>query len=150
MSGGTEETAVIGRTSALLVRQRVKEVVVARIALIDGDPELVALMQEFLKDAGHDVTAYVQPEDVVDQLADNLPHLVILDPWLKSPTDGWEILASLRLDRRTRKLPIIVYSAAVDHLQSKAGWLRESRIPSLRKPFELRELEQLIDGALTG
>jgi CheY-like chemotaxis protein len=52
-------------------------------------------------------------------------------------------------DPLTRSIPVIVWSAAA-HLHDKESWLAGQRIPILYKPFEIDELYQTIEAALTG
>jgi DNA-binding response OmpR family regulator len=122
----------------------------ARVALVEGDPDLVSLVTEVLREGGHEVVADTPPENVVTELIARPPDLVILDPWLDTPRQGWEILTLLLEDERTRDVPVIVYSGAVDHLREKDEWLRHHCITPLRKPFELRTLERLIEDAVAG
>jgi DNA-binding NtrC family response regulator len=120
----------------------------ARIALVDGDPELVTLITFVLEESDHEVVAITCPDSVVPQLTARPPDLLILDPWLDTPRQGWEILNLLIADERTRGVPVIVYSGAIDHLREKGDWLRCHRIRPLEKPFDLRDLEQMVNDAI--
>lgn len=122
----------------------------ARIALVDGDPELVSLVTFVLEEGGHDIVSTIPPTSIVSELTMRPPDLLILDPWLDTPRQGWEILSLLIANEHTAHMPIIVYSGAVDHLREKREWLQYHRIRPLEKPFELRDLEQLVEEAIAG
>lgn len=84
-------------------------------------------------------------DDGVDALAEtraSAPDLILLD-LLMPELDGWGVLASLRLDPRTRNIPVIVISAV-----SRRGLAEEilaaGATAFVEKPFDIDVLEMIV------
>ena len=62
-----------------------------------------------------------------------------------SKESGWRVLAELAADPRTRAIPVIVSSAALDDLSNRGDELRERGIETLPKPFDIDDLLMMIE-----
>jgi DNA-binding NtrC family response regulator len=121
----------------------------ARIVIIEDDVELSHIMRDALKDAGHEVTTYVQPNrDTVEHLKSGQPDVIILDARLTSTVSGWDVIAGLKDLATTRSIPVILCSGAADEIVSHQEELAQWNIPVLPKPFDLEELDRIVGDAL--
>jgi CheY-like chemotaxis protein len=77
------------------------------------------------------------------------PHAILLDARLEWSVSGWQVLQPLKMDPATRSIPVIVWSGAIDQLGDKERWLAERGIPTLSKPFEIDELYETLEAAMT-
>ncbi|MBI5201482.1 MAG: response regulator [Elusimicrobia bacterium] len=116
---------------------------------VDDDADVLAVIRATLGAAGHRVAEASSAPEAARLLAaaPRYPDLLILD--LVMPRlDGLTLAARLRLDPRTRALPILFVSGRGD-LSAVFGGARNVR-GGLRKPFEPRELVDAVEAALTG
>lgn len=80
------------------------------IALVEDDPDVTALVEGLAAD--HNLECFSDGAEAVDALtADSpIPHLVLLDLDLPG-MHGLEVLKRLRLHPRTRRVPIVIFTA---------------------------------------
>ena len=79
----------------------------ARILVIEDDPAAAQLLQSQLASSGYDVVLCDQRQRVVEMASEVAPDAITLDIMMK-PANGWELLANLKGDPRTAKIPVIV------------------------------------------
>jgi DNA-binding response OmpR family regulator len=121
----------------------------ARIVIVEDDFDLSRVIKDMLEDIGHEVVAYVQPSpDVPEHLKMYGADLLVVDARLNDSVTGWEIIEAVRGAPETRELPIIVCSGAVDQIEAHRAQLEAYGIPALVKPFDLNDLEALVNSML--
>ena len=82
-----------------------------RVLLVDDDPYLARLAQRWLERGGYSVQrAGDGPQALTMLAADPLPHLVLLDVMLPK-IDGFEVLRRMRLDPRTKNVPVVMITS---------------------------------------
>lgn len=119
----------------------------AKVLVIDDTLAMVDLIREMLRMAGHEVHVCLVSSRALAMIASVEPDVVILDIVMPE-VSGWDILAALRADPRTQRLPVIICTAWAE---IAAGRLRERPDPSawlLPKPFDQAELLELVRGAV--
>lgn len=63
---------------------------------------------------------------------------------MSSRESGWRVLNELQSDQRTRTIPVVISSAALDDLERRAAELQERGVETLAKPFDIDDLLRLI------
>jgi DNA-binding response OmpR family regulator len=117
----------------------------ARIVVVEDDFDLSRIIKDVLEDEGHEVISYMQPSpDVPEHLRINHADLVIVDARLNNSVSGWDIIEALKANTETVSLPIIVCSGATEQIEAHRTELEEYGIPTLVKPFDLDELDELV------
>jgi len=81
----------------------------SRIYIVDDDPDIVEILRMMLQTQGYQVKATTNPTEILACTGDK-HDLIMLDLWM-SGTDGRDILTLLRLQERTRDIPVIFMSA---------------------------------------
>lgn len=119
----------------------------ARILIVDDEPTLLALMSRFVSSLDHEVSTAADGRDALRILDDDDIDLLITD--INMPDiDGIEILNELR--RRRLEMPVIAMSGggllAKELLLDTASVL--GAVVTLQKPFELNELERVLEELL--
>ena len=116
-----------------------------RISVLNDNADFLELMSAILdEDAGYEVSVFAGEDTSIDQLAESKPDLVIVD-LLLGGASGWEIVTLSRADARLADVPIIVCSADVNGLRSRAAELeRIGRVHLLPKPFGIDEMTSLV------
>lgn len=115
----------------------------ARILIVEDDPEFVGFLERVLTEAGHQ-TRSVADGRAAQRAAQSMePDLVILDLFLPK-MDGVEIYANLQLDPKTGSVPILVLTAAAEYENSLRDIGAEYRL----KPIRRSEILEAVGGLL--
>ena len=116
-----------------------------RIAVIDDDTDFLDLMRDLLEtEGGYEVVSCREWQDAYHFVKDQQPAAVILDIRIDGEERGWTILELLTLDPETRRIPVIVCSAAIRPLHEHQPWLDRFGICTLPKPFNLDALLEAV------
>ncbi len=78
----------------------------AKILIVDDDPDVVEAVVLLLKQQGHDVAAAYNRQEGMDQVASFGPSLIILDVMMEQPDDGLRMAQDLR--RNGCQTPILM------------------------------------------
>ncbi len=121
----------------------------ASILVIDDDPDLLELLDELLRAAGHAVATARDEAEAMASLAAQTPDLIISDFRLMGPRDGLELVVDLRaalLETHGRTVPVIMLTGdiAIEALVRFAA----NDIVRLAKPVRPVELHAAIAAAL--
>jgi len=120
---------------------------VARILVIDDDPDMRVLLEQTLKSAGHEAVLAADGSEGVERYHANPADLVITDLYMPNQ-EGLETIAELR--RRSPDVPIIAISgrAAAETMLSIA--MKLGALEVLQKPFLIEDLLITVSRALGG
>ena len=83
----------------------------ARILLIDDEPDIRDLMRIFLEMEGHDVTTAENAPEGIAKAQSASPQLILMDLSLPGGFDGFEATRRLRQDATFDTVPIIALTA---------------------------------------
>ncbi len=114
------------------------------IALVEDDPDITALVTSLATDCA--LECYPDGKAAVDSLTEDgpIPELILLD--LDLPTmHGLEVLKRLRMHPRTRRVPIVIFTAT--DLHPDEGYKLGANA-WVRKPVDVDELEASIRSLL--
>ena len=81
----------------------------AKILLIDDDPDICTVMGAALSRKGYQVATASQREDALVKLREEKPALILLDVLL-SGTDGRDLCREIKSDEFTKHIPVIMTS----------------------------------------
>jgi len=84
-----------------------------RALVVEDDPDIVELIDHYLKAEGFEVEALGDGRQALERLRGGGHDVVILDLQLPG-LDGLSLCAELRRDKRTRSLPVIMLTARGD------------------------------------
>jgi CheY-like chemotaxis protein len=82
----------------------------ATVLLVDDHPDLREVVGQLLEIHGHEVRYSPSAEDALQEVQRHRPDAMIVDQRLPG-LSGMELLARLRSDPKTAKVPIVIYSA---------------------------------------
>lgn len=120
-----------------------------RIAVINDDTVFLELMRDLLEqEADYEVLICKEWDGAHEFVKEQQPDLVIQDITIGGEERGWTILNLLTLDPKTRPIPTIVCSAAIQSLHEHQEWLSKYGIRALPKPFDLDTLLETVEGML--
>jgi len=90
------------------------------VLVVDDEPQARSMLRLILVRAGFDVLEAKDGYEALDEVARQIPDLMILDIMMPG-IDGFYVCEQLRANSRTASLPIIVLSAKTDADSIKRG-----------------------------
>jgi DNA-binding response OmpR family regulator len=109
-----------------------------RILIVEDDPDIADLVAHYLGKAGFATDRIASGREALAAIAAKPPDLVILDLMLPQ-VDGLEVCRTVRSDRKTAGIPIIMLTARGDESERIVG-LELGADDYLAKPFSPNEL----------
>ena len=82
----------------------------ARILVVDDNPDVRLALATILEEAGHDVLEAEDGDVVFDIAVGQQPTLILLDVMMPR-LNGFDALAQLKADTRTNSIPVIMVTA---------------------------------------
>lgn len=121
-----------------------------RIAVVNDDPEFLALIEQLLESEGpYEVFTFRDEETSLGELRAIHPELIVIDVLVASLPSGWELALLAGADAALGPVPIIVTSPDVPGLGRRVDELREvANVRCVAKPFTTEELRTAVRHAL--
>jgi len=117
-----------------------------QILIVEDERPIREMIAFGLKRAGFDVREAEDSRSARSAMADRRPDLVLID-WMLPDTSGLELTRSIKRDRDTRDLPVIMLTARAAEADKVAG-LDGGADDYLTKPFSPRELLARVNALL--
>ena len=115
-----------------------------RVLILDDDIDILQICTIVLKKQGFDVQTLNNSNQVVGQVREFQPDVILMDNWIPGP-GGIEATRLLKLTPETQDIPVIFFSANSNVTQlareAKADYF-------LQKPFDITELEAIVQMAI--
>ncbi len=119
------------------------------VLVVNDTEEILELFHQILnEEAGYEVTLTSFQPQMIEYVKEIKPDLIISDHVFGEERAGWQFVQSLKLDRETMTIPIIVCSGAISELRGNEGYLVSKHIGVLYKPFDVDELLHLVERKL--
>jgi DNA-binding response OmpR family regulator len=106
----------------------------ARILVVDDDPDIRRLLQVILVDEGHDVTCVNDGDAALEALSQEPPDLLVLDVMMPRK-DGFMVLKEMRSTPARDTTKVLILTART----AEVDWVRGYKLGAdqyLTKPFE--------------
>ena len=118
----------------------------SKILVVDDLPPNVEYLEEELTALGYDVVTAIDGETALEQVAEQIPDLVLLDLSLPG-RDGLSVLEALRSDPVHRGLPVILLTARKE-VEDRVKGLDAGADDYITKPFHIGEVAARIKAHL--
>jgi CheY-like chemotaxis protein len=118
------------------------------IVVVDDHQTMLELFTDVLEEEGYRVVTCNARDDAVPCIKREHPDLVILDLWLETPNDGWDICAELASDPSTSDIPIVLCTATDAERREQPAEVQPASLAFLDKPFEINDLLAVVETAL--
>ncbi len=113
----------------------------AKILVVDDDPDFVAFTRDVLKRQNHEVITSASGKQALDVMRKNKPDLVLLDVMMSYLLDGLHVSEEMHKDPELSKIPVIVVTSLI-------GRPDKERLPVadwLSKPVQPKELLEKVN-----
>ena len=109
----------------------------ARILVVNDTQEILELFRVLLEEEGYDVILAGFPIQVIDEIEQIKPDLIILDLVFGEEKTGMQMLQMLKMKRATAVIPVIVCTAALHLVREQEGYLVSQGVHLVYKPFDI-------------
>jgi signal transduction histidine kinase/ActR/RegA family two-component response regulator len=135
----TRATAPVETSASLAVGPRPDSLARRRILVVDDEPDVRALVEIVLSDAGHTVIGAKDGQDALALTARDRPDLILLDKLM--PTMDGTAFARAYRDATADPAPIVAFCAARD----AENWATSiGAVAHLGKPFDVDDLDRVV------
>jgi CheY-like chemotaxis protein len=108
------------------------------VVIVDDNPNNLRVLSNILEQQGFKVRPALNGEMALRSITLAPPELVLLD--IRMPEmDGFEVCRRLKLDERTREVPVIFISA-LNETEDKVAAFRAGGVDYIAKPFQMEEV----------
>lgn len=121
-----------------------------RIAVVNDDPDFLALVEQLLESEGsYEVFTFRDEETRLGELRAIAPEVIVIDILATTLPSGWELAVVAGADAALGPIPIVVTSPNVPALGHRVEELREvANVRVVPKPFTTEELRGAVREAL--
>lgn len=116
------------------------------VLVVDDSPFIVDVFVTMLERGGYQAIAAYSGEEGLEILKTVAPDLILLDIMME-PMDGWETLENIKIDPKTREIPVLMLTAkqlTPDEAEGYGSYIEDY----ILKPITHRELYEAIERVL--
>jgi DNA-binding response OmpR family regulator len=106
----------------------------AKILVVDDEPDIVRAVVRILRSRGHDVVTAKDGQEALEYVIQSPPDLVILDLDLPR-VDGFEVCRRMKSGESTKHIPIVMMTAAYISVADADRGTRLGADEYIAKPF---------------
>lgn len=118
----------------------------ARILIVDDEPNLVLALELLMKREGHDIRAVGDGEAAVEAAKTFRPDLVLLDVMMPK-MDGYEVCQRLRADPALKDVAIVMLTAKGREVEREKGMALGADL-YITKPFSTKDVVRKVKEVL--
>jgi len=118
----------------------------ATILVVEDEQDIQELIAYNLEKAGHSAVRADSAEQALEAIRAELPHLIVID-WMLPGMSGIDLARSLKANKRTKSIPLIMVTARGSE-QDKLAGLEIGADDYMTKPFSPRELNARVKAVL--
>jgi DNA-binding response OmpR family regulator len=118
----------------------------AKIVIVEDDPDICEILEYSLKQEDFEVEIFHDGQKALAAILDNPPSLVLLDLMLPGKS-GMEVARTIRTEEHTANLPIIMITARSEEMDILHG-LEQGADDYITKPFRPKEVTARIKALL--
>ncbi len=111
----------------------------ARVLVVDDAPDFLGFMETLLTAEGYTVDVARTEGELRERLAEARPDVVVCDVRMPGQP-AFAVLDVLAADAKTRDIPVLVCTGAVQEVEEAQERLRAAGVEVLFKPFEIEDL----------
>ncbi|MDO9324412.1 MAG: response regulator [Methanoregula sp.] len=110
-----------------------------KIFVIEDDQSILELMELLIRKLNFEPVLVANAIESQEMITQDPPALILLDIMM-APMNGWELLAWLRNDKKTRDIPVILFTASPS-VQERMAQMDDPHLGMLQKPVTFTEFK---------
>ena len=116
-----------------------------KIIIFDDDEDILSVCTYVLEEQGWDVNVFTDCNQIIEKVSNIMHDVILMDNWIPD-TGGIVATQALKNNDTLKNIPVVYFSANSDIqlLAKQAG-----AEAYLAKPFDLEDMERVIDHVLT-
>lgn len=118
----------------------------AKVLVVDDEPNIVLSIEFLMEQAGFEVTSAADGEQALEQVTTHTPDVVLLDISLPG-ISGFDVLEALRSRPATALLPVIMLTAHGREVEREKGFALGANA-YITKPFSTQALVDQVQTVL--
>ena len=119
----------------------------AKILLVDDEPEIVYLTRMMLEKEGHEMLVATDSAECFEILKEEKPDLILMDIMMPGD-DGWETCKKIKEDEKTKDIPVAMFTVRSSDDSVDKSFEYAHADAHINKPFHMEELLELVKGRL--
>ncbi len=116
---------------------------IAKILVIDDEPEITEILEAFLSNAGHKVVTQNAASKGLEMASEYQPDMIFLDIMMPD-MDGYEMCEALKADPKTEDIPVI-FLTGKDTADDQGKSFKSGGDMYLKKPFVCERLLEIVN-----
>ena len=120
----------------------------ARILIVEDEPDVLLLLENRVRGAGHDVVSATNGEDGLTLVATEKPDLVVLD-WMMPRRDGIDVCEEIRASDPEHAIKVLMLTARSQQSDVDRA-MAAGADDYIVKPFSSRDLIDRINALING
>jgi DNA-binding response OmpR family regulator len=112
----------------------------AHVLVVDDDQATLSLFRDLLLDSGYTVALLGELPADIDELVALGPDVVVLDLVFNGEERGSAFLTALRTRPASSSIPVLICTAATQHVEALAPELEPLTCGIILKPFDIDQL----------
>lgn len=114
----------------------------ARILLVDDEPEIVVLTKIILEKEGHKVRVAKNSTKCFEKLKVETPDLIILDVMMPGD-NGWTVCKKIKEDKKTQDIPVAMFTVRTSDDSVEKSY-ESGANAHINKPFDRKEFLHIV------
>jgi len=119
----------------------------ARILLVDDEPEIVYVTKIMLEKDGHEVVVARDSVECFEKLKAETPDLILMDIMLPGD-DGWITCKKIKEDKKTQNIPVAMFTVRTSEDSVDMSFDYSHADAHINKPFDREELLDTVKSLL--
>ncbi len=120
----------------------------ARILIVEDEPDVLLLLENRVRGAGHDVVSATNGEEGLTLVATEKPDLVVLD-WMMPRRDGIDVCEEIRASDPEHQIKVLMLTARSQQSDVDRA-MAAGADDYIVKPFSSRDLIERIQALIEG
>ena len=114
----------------------------AQVLIVEDEPDVLLLLENRVRAAGHDVESVTDGETAIEILAERRPAVIVLD-WIMPRVSGIDVLERLRVDDPEHAVKVLMLTAKSQQSDIDRAYAAGAD-DYIVKPFSSRDLIERI------
>ena len=120
----------------------------AKIIVVDDDPDLLFVVSNFLEKEGFEVVCFESGEECLEKLEKNKPDLILMDIMMPG-LDGWGTTEKIKSNPATKDIPVVMLTVKGER-EDKLKSFHETKCDGyIVKPVDRKELVKVVRWMMT-